>query len=122
VLCLIASALDAPPIRRARSQDALTLDPYGKNEGPTHNPMHPFYAPLVDRDTESGSRVPTLAASWQVSRDPAIREFKLRPNVTLHHGDPFNADDVVFLVARVLLDLRSQRHDQLHRQGGKGRR
>jgi peptide/nickel transport system substrate-binding protein len=102
VLCLMASALDARPIRWARSQDALTLDPYGQNEGPTHNLMHLLYEPLVDRDLKSGSLVPTLAVSWRVTDDPTIWEFKLRPDVTFHNGDPFSADDVVFSFARVL--------------------
>jgi peptide/nickel transport system substrate-binding protein len=61
VLCLMTGSLDARPIRWARSQDALTLDPYGQNEGPTHNLMHLLYEPLVDRDVKSGSLLPTLA-------------------------------------------------------------
>jgi peptide/nickel transport system substrate-binding protein len=102
VLCLMASTLDARPIRWARSQDALTLDPYGQNEGPTHNLMHLLYELLVDRDLKSGGLVPTLAVSWRVTDDPTVWEFKLRPHVTFHNGDPFNADDVVFSFARVL--------------------
>jgi peptide/nickel transport system substrate-binding protein len=37
-----------------------------------------------------------------VTDDATIWEFKLRPNVTFHNGDPFSADDVVFSFARVL--------------------
>jgi peptide/nickel transport system substrate-binding protein len=99
---LITSALDARPIRWARSQDALTLDPFSQNEGPTHNILHQIYEPLVDRDTRDGRLVPALALSWKVTNDPTIWEFKLRPNVKFHNGNAFSADDVVFSIARAL--------------------
>jgi peptide/nickel transport system substrate-binding protein len=99
---LITSSLDARPIRWARSQDALTLDPDAQNEGPTHNMLHMIYEPLIDRDTRDGSLIPTLALSWNVTNDPTAWEFKLRPNVRFHNGNIFNADDAVFSFARAL--------------------
>jgi ABC-type transport system substrate-binding protein len=97
---LITSSLDARPIRWARSQDALTLDPDAQNEGPTHNMLHMIYEPLIDRDTRDGSLIPTLALSWNVTNDPTAWEFKLRPNVRFHNGNMFNADAAVFSFAR----------------------
>src|SRR5260370_6539484 len=39
---------------------------------------------------------PGLAASWRVSADQRIYEFKLREGLKFHTGDPFTADDVKF--------------------------
>src|SRR5262249_36672238 len=98
----LASAVEARPIRWARSQDALTLDPHAQNEGRTPNQMHLIYEPLVDRDTRDGSLMPTLASAWTLTSDPSVWEFKLRPNVTFHNGNPLSADDVVFSFTRAL--------------------
>ena len=37
---------------------------------------------------------PSLAESWTVSQDQKAYEFKLRPNLKFHNGDPFTAEDV----------------------------
>src|SRR5215813_8239175 len=102
ILALAGSTADARALKWARSGDALTLDPHAQNEGPTHNLMHLIYEPLVDRDTRDGSLMPALASSWTVTSDPTVWEFKLRPNVRFHNGNPFGADDVVFSFARAL--------------------
>ena len=39
---------------------------------------------------------PALAQSWQESEDGLSYEFKLRPGLTFHNGDPLTADDVEF--------------------------
>lgn len=109
-LAFAAQAADARTIKWARSGDALTLDPYAQNEGPTHNIMQNIYEPLVLRDIK-GTLIPGLALSWQVTDDPTVWEFKLRPGVKFHNGNPFNADDVVFSLERALQptsDLKSQ--------------
>jgi peptide/nickel transport system substrate-binding protein len=43
---------------------------------------------------------PSLAESWTVSPDQKAYEFKLRPNVKFHNGDPFTAEDVKFSFQR----------------------
>ena len=43
---------------------------------------------------------PSLAESWTVSGDQKAYEFKLRPNVRFHNGDPFTAEDVKFSFLR----------------------
>ncbi|MBI3451273.1 MAG: ABC transporter substrate-binding protein [Rhodospirillales bacterium] len=96
---LTIAAADAKTVRWARSGDALTLDPHAQNEGPTHALNHHFYEPLVLRDPE-GNLVAGLAASWKVTADPSVWEFKLRPNVVFHNGNPLTADDVVFSLDR----------------------
>jgi peptide/nickel transport system substrate-binding protein len=39
---------------------------------------------------------PSLAESWTVSPDQRTYEFKLRPGLKFHNGDPFTAEDVKF--------------------------
>ena len=39
---------------------------------------------------------PSLAESWSESEDGLTYEFKLRPNVKFHNGDPVTAEDVKF--------------------------
>ena len=48
-------------------------------------------ATYVDAD---GKTIPGLALSWE-NTDPTTWVFKLRPGVTYHNGEPFNADTVV---------------------------
>src|SRR5262249_24456347 len=43
---------------------------------------------------------PCLAESWKESPDGLVYEFKLRPGLKFHNGDPFTADDVKFTFQR----------------------
>jgi peptide/nickel transport system substrate-binding protein len=43
---------------------------------------------------------PCLAESWKESADGLTYEFKLRPGLKFHNGDPFTADDVKFSFQR----------------------
>src|SRR3954447_10277011 len=43
---------------------------------------------------------PALAESWQESEDGLTYEFKLRPNLTFHNGDPLTTEDVKFSFER----------------------
>jgi len=43
---------------------------------------------------------PSLAESWTESEDGLTYEFKLRPNLTFHNGDPITTDDVKFSFER----------------------
>src|SRR3954453_18554259 len=101
VLLLAVGTADARPVKWARSGDALPLDPHGQNEGPTHNLLQLIYEPLILRHLD-GKLLPTLALSWKVMSDPTVWELKLRPNVKFHNGNAFDADDVVFSIARAL--------------------
>ncbi|MBB6633349.1 staphylopine-dependent metal ABC transporter substrate-binding lipoprotein [Cohnella thailandensis] len=50
------------------------------------------YESLVE-NTAEGIK-PLLAESWDISEDGKIYTFRLRPNVTFHDGEPFNAEAV----------------------------
>jgi peptide/nickel transport system substrate-binding protein len=43
---------------------------------------------------------PSLAESWTLSPDQRVYEFKLRPGLRFHNGDPFTAEDVKFSFQR----------------------
>src|SRR5437660_10444145 len=43
---------------------------------------------------------PCLAESWKESSDGLTYEFKLRPGLKFHNGDPLTADDVKFTFQR----------------------
>jgi peptide/nickel transport system substrate-binding protein len=43
---------------------------------------------------------PSLAQSWQESEDGLTYEFKLRPNLKFHNGDPVTTEDVKFSFER----------------------
>jgi peptide/nickel transport system substrate-binding protein len=43
---------------------------------------------------------PSLAESWTESEDGLVYEFKLRPNLKFHNGDPLTTEDVKFSVER----------------------
>ena len=67
--------------------------------------------------------VPRLATSWSWSADNKTLTLKLRPGVTFHDGEPFNAEAVKFNLerARTLPELAAEERDQLHRRGGSRR-
>ena len=106
-LMLAAAALhataEARTLRWARSIDATTLDLHAANTGPNLLLAHQIYEPLILRRSD-GKTVPALAASWELTRDPTIWEFKLRPNAAFHDGAAFDADDVVFSLDRARSD------------------
>src|SRR6476619_552823 len=39
---------------------------------------------------------PSLAEAWSESEDGLVYEFKLRPNLKFHNGDPLTTEDVKF--------------------------
>ena len=43
---------------------------------------------------------PSLAESWSESEDGLVYEFKLRPNLKFHNGDPLTTEDVKFSFER----------------------
>src|SRR5215475_8268182 len=99
-LALAVTTADARSVKWARGADALSLDPYAQNEGPTIAFNNQVYEPLILRDN-ANKLIPGLAVSWKLA-DPTTWEFKLRPGVKFHGGEDFSADDVVFSLQRAL--------------------
>src|SRR6267143_6799840 len=56
---------------------------------------------------------PCLAESWKESPDGLAYEFKLRPGLKFHNGDPFTADDVKFTFQRYKGAAAKLLHDRV---------
>ncbi|MGH9152914.1 MAG: ABC transporter substrate-binding protein [Acidimicrobiales bacterium] len=69
--------------------------PFASNGGPGYNQMTLLYDTLLWKDG-SGTLLPWLARSHEVSDDHLTHRFSLREGVTWSDGRPLTADDVVF--------------------------
>ena len=109
--CALAIAATAPAsaktFRYAFQGDAQSLDPHGLNETFTLGYLGNVYEGLTRYD-ENLNLVPGLAVSWEVV-NPTLWRFKLREGVKFHDGSTFNADDVVFSLARTLTEGSDQK-------------
>jgi peptide/nickel transport system substrate-binding protein len=86
----------------AYGADFAELDPQGPVSNTTVGTLHWNIAEgLVRADSGSGELVPVLATEWE-PLDDTTWQFTLREGVTFHNGEPFNADAVVYSVARVM--------------------
>jgi peptide/nickel transport system substrate-binding protein len=84
----------------AQGTDAISLDPAKHTTFTTQSILWHIYEPLVTRDA-TGTYKPMLATEWKTLNDTTW-QFKLRPDVKFHNGDPFTADDVKFTFDRAL--------------------
>ncbi len=75
--------------------DPVTLNPALSPTPAVQVPASALFEPLI-RITNEYELVPALAESWEVSDDGLEYTFNLRPDVTWHDGESFDADDVKF--------------------------
>ena len=75
----------------ASGADAVTLDPGVSFDGQSPLLWRAAYESLVRYKGNTTEIEPHLAESYTVSEDKLTYTFKLRPNVTFHDGEPFNA-------------------------------
>ena len=103
-LALAAALLAAPAMaktfRMATTSDASTLDPHANNAFSTYLVTGQVYESLTRRGPDLKVE-PELALSWR-QVEPTRWRFVLRQGVSFHNGNPFDADDVVFSIARAL--------------------
>jgi peptide/nickel transport system substrate-binding protein len=76
-----------------------SVDPHYHNLSPNNGLADVLFGALVDYDERVRPR-PGLAESWRAV-DETTWEFRLRPGVRFHNGNPFTAEDVAFTLARV---------------------
>jgi peptide/nickel transport system substrate-binding protein len=91
----------------ALGTDVLTLDPHMHNDRVMLIIGWLLFDNLISRDPTTMKPVPHLAESWRLINERTW-EFKLRPGVKFHNGEPFNAATVKYNFERVLnLDQKS---------------
>jgi peptide/nickel transport system substrate-binding protein len=83
-----------------RGGDTVGLDPALETDGESFKVADNIYDTLVRFQEESTALEPSLATFWEVSEDRLTWTFRLRSGVMFHDGSPFNADAVVFSLAR----------------------
>ena len=76
-----------------------SLDPHYHQLSPNNAVADMVFDRLVNTDAQS-RQVPGLAVEWKAV-EPTVWEFKLRPDVRFHNGNPFTAEDVAFTLARL---------------------
>jgi peptide/nickel transport system substrate-binding protein len=94
----MSDGAQAKPFRMSVSGDANTMDPHSQNAGNVTLLLRQVYEPLIQRGKKLELE-PGLATAWR-QVDPLRWRFTLRPNVKFSNGNAFNADDVVFSIAR----------------------
>ncbi|MGI5840281.1 MAG: ABC transporter substrate-binding protein [bacterium] len=84
----------------AQGVDATTLDPHRHNETTSANITRQIFDGLLRRGADLRLE-PELALSVE-PLDTLTWEVKLRPGVTFHNGEPFDAASVKFSIERIL--------------------
>ena len=87
---------ERPDLTVAVTLNPPRLDPMAENSNVNARVMKNVLETLIRTDSQNdGALVPGLAESW--SRiDGRTVEFKIRPGVTCHNGEDFDASDVAF--------------------------
>ena len=83
-----------------RGSDSVGLDPALEGDGESFKVCDNIYENLVTYEEGSTTVVPQLARSWDVSADRLTWTFHLRTGVRFHDGTPFNAEAMLFSLAR----------------------
>nr|WP_314073186.1 ABC transporter substrate-binding protein [uncultured Roseococcus sp.] len=99
LLALAPAAATAQTLTVGLATPVNSADPHFSNTTSNFALTHHIFDTLVDRDTQA-RLTPALAESWTAVED-TIWEFRLRPNVTWHDGQPLTGDDIAFTISRV---------------------
>ena len=76
-----------------------SLDPHYHQLSPNNAVSDMIFEKLIDTDA-AARNIPGLATEWRAV-GPTVWEFKLRPGVRFHTGNPFTAEDVAFTIQRL---------------------
>ncbi len=95
----------AQSLTMAVGAQVTSLDPHYHALSPNYAVATMIFDALTQFDSEARLQ-PGLAESWKPVGE-TVWEFKLRPGVKFHNGNPFTAEDVAFTIARVPAVLNS---------------
>jgi peptide/nickel transport system substrate-binding protein len=112
LLLAAASAASAQALRIGLAEDPDVLDPTLARTFVGRIVFASLCDKLMDVD-EKLNIVPQLAQSWQWSADSKALTMKLRPGVTFHDGEPFDAAAVKFNIERHKTMAGSNRRGEL---------
>ena len=85
----------------AQGVDPTTLDPMNHAESPAANLARNMFDTLLERDANLVLQ-PALAAEMPKLVAPTAWEFKLRPGIKFHNGEPVDAEAVKFSLERLV--------------------
>lgn len=88
-------------VRVAITETFVALSEYHLPIPEANNFHRTVYSNLLGYDEYKQDFVPSLAKAWR-RIDPTTLEFDLRDDVKFHNGDPFTADDVVYMIDYLL--------------------
>jgi peptide/nickel transport system substrate-binding protein len=105
LLAVLLPALFAPLTADRVVRSGSLREPEGIDPAQIWDDTSSFYVgnifdTLVNLDRQSMRIEPSLAVSWETSRDGLTWTFNLRKGVRFHDGTPFDADAVVFTFSR----------------------
>ena len=88
--------------RMARNEEPLSFDPLIPSDNGSIWVLFNMFDQLTTINRDSSGVVPSLAQSWEISKDQKTYTFHLRPGVHFSNGMPMTADDVVFSIKRAI--------------------
>ncbi len=94
------SATRGGVLQFARNEEPLSFDPTIPSDNGSIWVIYNIFDQLTTINRDSSDVVPSLARSWDISRDGKTYTFHLRPGVKFSDGTPLTADDVVFSLKR----------------------
>jgi len=106
-LACSASLASAQTVRIANQGDALSMDPHSLQETLQLSTANNVFEGLTAFN-KTLQLEPALATSWE-QVEPTVWRFHLRQGVKFHDGAVFNADDVLFSLARAASESSDMR-------------
>ena len=87
-------------LRFARNEEPLSFDPTIPSDNGSIWVIYNIFDQLTTINRDSTDVVPSLARSWDISKDGKTYTFHLRQGVKFSDGHPLTAQDVVFSLKR----------------------
>jgi peptide/nickel transport system substrate-binding protein len=85
----------------ARSDEALSLDPFAVSDNGSIYNIAQICEPLILADAAGTGLEPGVAESWTATPDGLTFDLKIRAGIQFNNGNPVTADDVIFSLQKV---------------------